>query len=105
MITVLNYILNLLANRFNLVAAIYSGLVIFVGYVLGTVNKMTSLVAQLDALVFPVISVTGLDVSPFSLMNYVLPLDVGMTLFAAWLVFHLTCTAIRFVKGFVPTVS
>lgn len=101
----LSWLLASLEGQAKFVVAAY-GLIVFVyNYVVGTIEKIEATIAQADAVVRPAFESMSMNISPLSLMNYVLPLDLAMTLFASWLVFYLACTGIRMIKAWIPTVS
>jgi hypothetical protein len=105
MLNVLNVLFDLVKNRAAYVVALYVAVLFVADRIAGALTKAAAVVDQLDTVTRPTFSSAGLSLSPFSLMNYVLPLDLGVTLFAAWLAFHLACTALRIVKAWIPTLS
>lgn len=91
--------------RWGVVSVLIAIFTLWGQIMLGAFEKVQTLLTQLDELSAPIISFSGVAASPFALMNYLLPLDLGLTLFTSWLAFWLACVAIRIVKAWVPTVS
>jgi len=105
MSTLLNYIYLLITNRASFLVAGYSILLAIGNYFAGIMERLGDAIASFDALATPAFEGSGLAVSPFSLMNYIVPLDLGITLFVAWLALWLACSTVRIVKAWIPTVS
>ncbi|WED65873.1 hypothetical protein PXH66_08210 [Synoicihabitans lomoniglobus] len=71
----------------------------------GWVNSLwESLFQRIDALVAPATAGT-FDVSPLSLINYLFPLDTVLSMIVTYAGLRLTCSVIRAIKSFIPTIS
>lgn len=82
-----------------------SGLVLAGLALVKYVNDLwANLFARIDALVVQA-SGGAVDFSPMSLANYVLPLDVMLTLLAAYALLKVECAVIRIIKAFVPSIA
>lgn len=105
MIELLSALITFFASRWNVIAIGTAAVTTIYAYVMGVIEQVSSLITQLDSVTAPAFADVGLNLSPFSLMNYILPLDLAVTLFTAWLVFWLACVAVRIVKAWIPTMS
>lgn len=105
MITLLNTLLLFLSSRWAPVALVLSAVTVVYRNVMGIIDAVHGIIAQADALTAPVLSAAGLSVTPFGVMNYLLPLDLGLALFGLWLPFFLACATLRFLKSWIPTIS
>jgi len=104
MLDLLAKLFSAFTNRSAYLVAIYAGLYAIFNYTLGVIQRLETAIASLDEVITPTFDGT-LNISPFSLLNYVLPLDLAIVLFTGWLAFHLVCVGIRMVKAWIPTVS
>jgi len=92
-------------RNIQFVVAFYGLMVFWMNYTAGIIQKTAEILSQADAIVAPTLVGAGVGVSALSLMNYVLPLDAGITLFEAWMGFYLICNAFRMVKAWIPTLT
>jgi len=104
--TLLTWLVEFFSSKWTPVAAFMAALMIVYTNVLGIMDVAKDLVSQMSGASNPGVgSVTSLAVSGYSLVNYVIPLDLCLALFLLWMPFFLTAASIRLVKSFVPTVA
>lgn len=81
--------------------AIGSALMGFFGWLSATWG---SLFAKIDTLIAPAMP-SGFDFAPLGLLNYCFPVDTLLNYVVALGALKITCTGIRMIKAFVPTVA
>lgn len=86
-------------------SACYAVVLLLGNYLLSIGKQLAALALQVSTLTMPSFQARELDMTSFSLINYVIPLDLALTYFVAWLALWITCMTIRFIKSFIPTVS
>jgi len=106
MTTLLTWMVEFLSSKWTPIAAFMTALLIVYNNVLGIMDVAKALTESIMAQSNPGVgSVTALAVSGYSLVNYVVPLDLCLALFLLWMPFFLMAASIRLVKSFVPTVA
>lgn len=105
MTTLLEYIYRVASAHKLAAVALYGAVSWFVSVVMGIWDQLQTAITSMDAIVFPMFTAVGVNVSPFAFMNYCLPLEESFALFVAWVNLWLLCAAVRFVKGWVPTMN
>lgn len=103
--TLLTALLQFFAGRWSYVYIGMAVLSTVYAWMLGIVEQVGLLVDTLDSVTAPAFAEAGITLSPFALANYVIPLDVGVTLFTAWLGFWIICVGVRIIKAWIPTIS
>jgi len=73
--------------------------------VLGIFENVQWVMGQFDALTMPSLGSHGINVATMGLINYVIPLDLALSLFVLYVPLMLACAVIRIIKSFIPTVA
>jgi len=107
MITLLAALYEFLTSKWSPISVVITAGLVMYTNILGILEKIQSLITYLDTQVFPNISAgtSAVSVSPFTFLNYVLPLDLAIAMFTLWLPFMITCSSYRLIKSHVPTIS
>ena len=103
--TLISVIITWLSGRWSVVSAVCMMVSVLYSIATGTVAMAQELIAQLDAIVQPTMSVSSIGLSPFALANYFFPIDTGIVLFGAYIPFLVTCVTIRIIKSWIPTIG
>lgn len=106
MIILLTVLINFFNSRWAPIALLCSAIGIIYTNVMGIFEKISAIIPIFDnSMATPMLSVVGVNVAPFSVMNYIVPLDVGLSLIAIYIPYYMLAVSLRVIKSFIPTVA
>lgn len=105
MIAFLEIIYRFLTSKWSPISVMVSAIMVMYYNAMGIKDKIIEMIDLIDAMAFPSLSGSTVNVEPLAFMNYVLPIDLAIAMFTVWLPFFLLCTGYRLIKSHVPTIS
>lgn len=106
MSTLLNWIVTFFTSKWSPIGITLAALIIVYQNVMSVMIQVRWVIAKMDEWV----AGTGdapnsVTMSAFSLINYIIPLDLAIALFVLWMPIFLMAASIRLTKSFIPTIA